>query len=157
MNGMAGGSEDPRGPGGITAPATLVVPRPREGWVIGLAAAGVKTLAGLLALVVVLSVVAGGTAVLCLVGVVPVPLVVVVWLPGVAAVCGFVIGRASHYGALLRFLPRGPEQVAWQFGSGRAGAGLVWEQRAGADGGGDAGVPEPGRAGDWPGDGGGVL
>ena len=125
MNGMAGGRH--REPGRITAPARLVVPRPEHGWVIGLAGAGVRMLAGLAAVVAALAVLAGITVVLWWAGDATIPLVVVVYLPVAVAVFGFVAGRASR-GGLLRFLPRGPEQITWEPRAGRARGGLVWEQ-----------------------------
>lgn len=126
MNGMAGG----RGlgqPGGLTAPPRVVIDRPRDGWILGLAGAGIKALAGLVVVVVALAVLSVVTVVLWWAGEVSIPLVVLAYLLAGLPACAFAAGRASR-GLWPQVLPRGPERFTWQPGSGQVGAGLVWEQ-----------------------------
>ena len=147
MNGMTGG----RGPrrGGITAPPRVVIARPRDGWVLGLLGLGIKTLAGLVAAVMALAVLAGVTVVLWWAGEVTVPLVVLAYLSAVLPVCGFAVG-CVFCGGLPRFLPRGPEQVTWEPGAGRVRAGLVWELDTTASADDPAAVmPEPPQQENW--------
>jgi hypothetical protein len=126
VNGMTSG-RGPVRPGGITAPPRLVIDRPRDGWILGLASTGIKALAGLAAVAVALAVLGVVTVVLWWAGVVSIPLVVLAYLLIVLPACGFAVGRASLV-FLPQVLPRGPERFTWQPGSGRIGAGLVWEQ-----------------------------
>lgn len=126
MNPMTGG-RGPGRPGGITAPARLVIDRPRDGWILGLAGTGIKALAGLAAVTVALAVLGVVTVVLWWAGEVSIPLVVLAYLLVALPACGFAVGRASR-AFLPQVLPRGPERFTWEPGSRRVGAGLVWEQ-----------------------------
>lgn len=117
----------PGRPGGITDPARLVIDRPRDGWVLGLASTGLKALAGLAVVTVALIVLAGVTVVLWWAGEVSIPLVVLAYLLAALPACAFAVGRASR-GVWSQVLPKGPERFTWEPGSGWVAAGLVWEQ-----------------------------
>ena len=142
MNGMTDG-RGPGRPGGITAPVRVVIDRPRDGWILGLASTGIKVLAGLAVVVMALAVLTVVTVVLWWAGEVSIPLVVLVYLLTALPTCAFVVGRASRT-LWMQILPRGPERVTWEPGSGQVGAGLVWEQDDATVAGVPAAAPE-----DW--------
>lgn len=116
----------------ITAPARLVVRRPRRGWIAGLLGAGLTVVAWLLAAAVTLAVLAGIMTALWWAGDAQVPVVVLVWWSVALAGGGFILGRSSRVYARLPHLPEGPGQLTLPSGPGRVETGLVWEQDAAA-------------------------
>ena len=132
MNGAAGRAGGPshRRRAAITAPARLVVRRPRRGWIAGLLGAGLKVVLWLLAATVTLAVLTGIMAALWWAGDAPIPIVVLVCWSVALAGGGFAVGRSSRVYARLPHLPEGPGQLTWPPGPGRVPTGLVWEQDA---------------------------
>lgn len=126
----ATGREDglDRGRTAITAPARLVVRRPRKGWVAGLLGGAVTLITRLLAFALALAVLAGVTAVLWWAGLAQIPVVVLVYALIVVAVAGFALGRSGGLLGVRSWLPEGPRQLTWEPGSGRVQTGLMWEQ-----------------------------
>ena len=130
MSGLAGREAGPGRRGrhhdAITAPARLVIRRPRRGWVAGLLSAAMTAVAGLVAAGVALAVLAGVAAVLWRAGDARIPVLVLVCGSVVLAGGGFAFGHASRVLAWWR-LPEGPSRLAWPAGANRIQAGLVWE------------------------------
>ncbi len=130
MSRVAGRAAGPRRRGrhheAITAPARLVIRRPRRGWVAGLLSAAMTAVAGLVAAGVALAVLAGVAAVLWRAGDARIPVLVLVCGSVALAGGGFAFGHASRVLAWWR-LPEGPSQLTWPSGAGRIQAGLVWE------------------------------
>jgi hypothetical protein len=129
VTGATGREGEPdRGRSAITAPARLVVRRPRQGWVAGLLGGAITLIAKVLALVLALAALAGVTAVLWWAGEAQIPVVVLVYALIVVAVAGFALGRSGGLLTGRPRLPEGPRQLSWEPGMSRVQTGLVWEQ-----------------------------
>ena len=114
----------------LIAPARVAIRRPGHGWVAGLLGAGMKAVAMLVAVTVVLAMLAGVTVALWWVGQARIPVLVLVYGSVAVAGCGFALGRSGRLLTLARWprLPEGPNQVTWPPGVGRVETGLIWEQ-----------------------------